>query len=105
MFRALGRLLVRRARLVLALSLVVLVGAIALSGGAFSKLQGGGFASPGAESTRAQDLVDQKFGGDPNLLLLVEAKSGTVDDPAATAAAARLSDTLKARPQLRNVTS
>ncbi|MEV0740755.1 hypothetical protein AB0I51_33595 [Streptomyces sp. NPDC050549] len=47
MYAAIGAFLVRRARLVLAVSGVAPVGAVLLSGGAFTKLQGGGFTPAG----------------------------------------------------------
>ena len=105
MYTAIGAFLVRRARLVLVVSGVVLIGAIVLAGGAFTKLQGGGFTPSGAESVTARKLVDQKFGGNPNLVLVVEAKAGTVDAPDVAAAAGHLSSALKARHELRNVTT
>ncbi len=105
MFNRLGLFIVRRTRLVLVLSAVVVVAAMGLAGTAFSKLQSGGFTPDSAESTRAQQLVDQRLDGNPNLLLLVQADSGTVDDPAVAAAATRVADALKARADVRNVVS
>jgi len=90
MYTATGAFLVRRARLVLVVSGLVLVGAIVLAGGAFTKLQGGGFTPAGAESVAARRLVDQKFGGNPNLVRVVEAKSGTVDASDVTTAGGKL---------------
>ena len=105
MYAAIGAFLVRRARLVLAVSGLALVASVLLAGGAFTKLQGGGFTPAGAESVAARKLVDQKFGGDPNLVLVVEARSGTVDAPDVRAAGADLTTALKAHHELRNVTT
>ena len=81
-----GKLIVRRARLLLVVSGVVLIAASVFGAGAFGKLKNGGFDDPATQSSQAQHLIDQKYGGQSNLLLLVTAKSGRVDDPATAAA-------------------
>ncbi|MEV4113587.1 MMPL family transporter [Nonomuraea sp. NPDC049695] len=84
--RRLGFLLVRRRRIVLALSAVVLVVAAALAAGAVPRLSLARFEAPGSESDRAQSELDRRFGtGSPDLVFLVTARSGTVDDPAVEA--------------------
>ena len=85
-----GQFVARRAKLLLTLSLLVMVGAGVLGAGAFGKLSNGGFNDPDAESTQAQQLIDSRFGGQTNLVLLVTAKSGTVDEPAAAGAGRQL---------------
>ncbi|MFB8004679.1 MMPL family transporter [Nocardia sp. NPDC056000] len=87
------------------LSGIIAVAAMALAGTAFSKLETGGFAPDNAESTHAQQLIDQHLDGNPNLLLLIEAKSGKVDDPAVAAAADRVTTALKQRSEVRNIVS
>ncbi len=100
-----GAFVARRAKIVLVVAgaLLVLAGMFGL--GAFGKLKGGGFQDPGAESTRAMRVIDDKFGGQDNLLLLVTATSGTVDDPAVRAAGQRLTDGLKGESTVTNVAS
>jgi RND superfamily putative drug exporter len=105
MLRRYGDLVARRARLTLILATVVLLGAAVLAFGAFGKLQLGGFEDPSAESTRAADLIDSRFGGETNLVLLVHAKSGTVDSPEVQAAGRQLATALAAEPDIRNVVS
>ncbi|MDF8263623.1 MMPL family transporter [Luteipulveratus flavus] len=73
MLRPLAHLVVRRARLVLAASVVVLLAAAVVGVGAFSKLQGGGFEDPAADSTRAGTVVSQRFADDPDLVLVIDA--------------------------------
>ena len=53
-----------RGRLVLALTVVAVVAMGAIGFGAFGKLLGGGFEDPSAPSARAQELIDEKFGGE-----------------------------------------
>jgi RND superfamily putative drug exporter len=89
--RRLGYLLVRRRRLVLALSAVVLIVAGVLAAGAVSGLSLARFEAPGSESDRAQAELVERFGtGSPDMIFLVTAKSGTVDDPAVEAAGREL---------------
>lgn len=105
MFERLAEFTIRRSRLVL----VVAVLAVALMGvlgaGAFSKLLGGGFDDPASESTRAAEVIDEKFGGETNLVLLVRASDGRVDAPAAERSGKALAAELSADERLTNVVS
>ena len=100
-----GTFVVRRARLVLAMAVLAVVAFAALGLGAFGKLKTGGFQDPGAESTTAQTLTDQRFGGAWNVVLLVHAKTGTVDDAPARAAGDDAARRLTALPDVSNVVS
>jgi putative drug exporter of the RND superfamily len=88
-----GAFVARRARLLLVLGLLALIGAGVLGAGAFGKLKNGGFNDPAAQSTAAQELIDANFGGQTNLVLLVTADDGTVEagDPAGLTLSQRLS--------------
>ncbi|WP_162795399.1 MMPL family transporter, partial [Nonomuraea lactucae] len=89
--RRLGFLLVRRRRSVLALSLAVLAMAAALAAGAVPRLSLARFEAPGSESDRARAELAERFAtGSPDLVFLVTARTGTVDDPAVAAAGSRL---------------
>ncbi|WP_405610503.1 MMPL family transporter [Streptomyces sp. NBC_01508] len=105
MFERIAELAIRRSRLVL----VVAVVAVALMGvagaGAFSKLLGGGFADPDSQSTRAGQVIDEKFGGETNLVLLVRAADGRIDTPAAEKSGQALVADLKNEKTLANVVS
>jgi putative drug exporter of the RND superfamily len=106
MLAKIGALVVRRARTVLTLSLVVLLGAGILGVGAFSKLQtDGAFQDPSADSTAAQHVLDQRYGGADNVVLLVHARHGTVDSPAVSAVGASAARRLAAEPGVANVIS
>src|SRR5262249_58651848 len=76
---SIGGFVVRRARLVLVAAMLAVVGFGVLGFGAFGKLQTGGFLDPGAASTTAQALTDQRFGGSVGVVLLVHAEAGTGD--------------------------
>jgi RND superfamily putative drug exporter len=103
MFARLGQLVVRRARLVLALSAVVLI-VSALSGvSVFSRLLSGGFDDPSSASSQAKALLDQHFGGEPDMIFLVRARTGDVDSVATSGQA--LTSRLAADHRLTGVTS
>ena len=99
MLRRLAPVLVRRRRAVLVVALVALVFAGAYGGGVIENLSGGGFSDPNAESTKAEDLLAERFGaGDPNLVLVATATGGSVDDPAAVEAGLELTRRLAREP-------
>jgi RND superfamily putative drug exporter len=100
-----GTFVVRRAWLLLGVAGLLLVAAAVLGAGAFGQLKNGGFDDPAAASSRAQHLVDSRFGGQTNLVLLVTAKGGTVDSPAVAAAGRRLGAALAAEPTVTGVVS
>jgi len=102
---SIGSFVVRRARLVLVAAMLAVVGFGVLGLGAFGKLQTGGFLDPGAQSTTAQTLTDQRFGGSVGVVLLVHAEAGTVDDASARAAGAAAAHRLAAVPGVSNVVS
>ncbi|WP_396024812.1 MMPL family transporter [Actinomadura sp. 9N215] len=87
MFTALGRLAVRRARLLLFGSLVAFAAAVILGGGVFGSLKSGGFDDPGSDSARAAETLKHEFdAGTADILLVVTADGGDVDSPEAAAA-------------------
>ncbi|MCU1393750.1 MAG: Integral rane protein [Ilumatobacteraceae bacterium] len=106
-FTNLGRFTVRRRRLVLSFTLLLVLVAGAVGSGAFGKLKGSGFSDPGAESTKATAVLhDQFHTGDPNLVVLVHARAGsTVDDPAVVAAANALTSQLTAHADVAQIVS
>jgi RND superfamily putative drug exporter len=87
MLTRLAEFVVRRRRWVLVGALLLFITAGALGGNVEEHLSQGGFDDPAAESSKAEDALQATFGaGQPNFLLLVTAKQGTVDDPAVAAA-------------------
>ena len=105
-FTNLGRFTVRRRRRVLVLTVFLVLVAGAVGSGAFGKLKGSGFNDPGAESTKASAVLHTQFHtGDPNLVIMVDAKSGSVDDPAVVSAADDLTAQLAAHADITQVVS
>ncbi|HEX2029121.1 MAG TPA: MMPL family transporter [Nitriliruptorales bacterium] len=92
-----------------ALVSLTLVGAAAagvVGRGVAESLSSGGFEDPDAESSRAAALVAEEFGGGaPDLVLVVTAGAGSVDDPDAGAAASALQGRLAAEEGVVDVAS
>jgi RND superfamily putative drug exporter len=87
MLDRLGHFTVRHRKAVLVGTAVFFVVAAALGGGVASRLSSGGFEDPSSESSRAGDAIEREFGEQqPDLILLVTAKQGSVDDPEMAAA-------------------
>ena len=105
MFYRLGLKIVPRARLVLALSVVGLLLSAVLGIGAFGRLLSNGFDDPASASSQAKVLLDQKFGGEPDMIFLVHARTGTVDGATVRITGEALARRLSADPRLRGVTS
>ncbi|WP_030861832.1 MMPL family transporter [Streptomyces sp. NRRL S-37] len=105
MFERMADLAIRRSRwvLVVAALAVVLMGVV--GAGAFGKLKGGGFDDPASPSTRAANVIADKFGGETNLVLLVRSPDGRIDTPAAEENGRGLVAELKKDERLSNVVS
>jgi RND superfamily putative drug exporter len=104
-FYKLGQVIGAHARLVLAITLAVLVMSAVLGVGAFGRLLSGGFDNPSSASSRAAVLLDRHFGGQPDIIFLVHARTGTVDSPAVLASGTALATTLTHDSRLSGVTS
>lgn len=106
MFEKLGHLIARRARLVLALSLIF----IALSGTigtqVFSRFDSGGYSDPGSDSAKVFDYLENDFNiKDPAVVLTAQTPTGTVDDPTVVEKVARLEAKLRGETSAENVIS
>ncbi|MFI6202050.1 MMPL family transporter, partial [Streptomyces phaeochromogenes] len=73
--------------------------------GAFGKLVGGGFDDPDSQSTQASRVIDEKFGGEANLVLLVSSGTQRVTDPAVEQDGRQLVADLRKEPELGNIVS
>jgi RND superfamily putative drug exporter len=106
MLGSLTALVIRRRVTFLAIVGVFVVVAAALGGNVAKHLSSGGFNDPGSASARAESELERVFHADqPNLILLVTAKTGTVDDPAVAAQAAALTQRLAATPGISQAAS
>ncbi|GHO90059.1 membrane protein [Reticulibacter mediterranei] len=82
LFSRIGHFSVRHRWWVLVATLAFAVVSAIGSAGLGSRLDSGGFIVPGSESDRADTTLDKQFHtGDYNLVLLITAKQGNIDDP------------------------
>ncbi|MFE9680501.1 MMPL family transporter [Streptomyces sp. NPDC006285] len=105
MFERIAELAIRRSRLILVVTVVALALMGVAGAGAFGKLLGGGYDDPASQSSRAGKVIDEKFGGATNLVLLVRAAEGPIDAPAAERSGRALVADLKKNDSLDNVIS
>ena len=95
----LGQFAVRRRRLVLVAGLLFLLVAGAVGGSVSKRLSNGGFDNPSSQYSKAAKLLQTQFhAGEPNVVLLVTAKIGTVDSPAVAAEGMRVTQQLGSQP-------
>ncbi|MFJ7156690.1 MMPL family transporter [Streptomyces sp. NPDC101118] len=100
------RFVTARPRLSLLLALVVTALAVFAGGGVADRMGSGGWEDPDARSTYAAEVLEREFpASQPNLLLLLDAGQGRVDDPAVAAEAERLTAALAAEPGVTGVGS
>jgi RND superfamily putative drug exporter len=106
MLTRLGLFTVRRRVVILIVTVVALVAAGAVGGGVIDHLSNGGFDDPNAESSLADELLESRFGaGNPNVVLLVTARTGSVDDPAVATRGVRLTRQLGGEPHVEQAVS
>src|SRR5690242_6083151 len=100
------RLVTARPRLSLLVALLLTALAVLAGSGVADRLGAGGWEDPAAESTYATKALEREFpDSQPNLLLLVDAGGASVDDPAVTAEANRLTARLAAERGVTGVGS
>ncbi|HXY91820.1 MAG TPA: MMPL family transporter [Acidimicrobiia bacterium] len=106
MFSRLGHFTVRHRKSILVAAVLFVVISFVVAGGVADRLTSGGFQDPRSESERAAALLQRDFSTEyPNVLLLVTAKHGSVDDAATAAAGRRLTAELARQPDVRQVVS
>ncbi|MFF5722740.1 MMPL family transporter [[Kitasatospora] papulosa] len=100
------RFVTARPRLALLAALVITALAVLAGSGVADRMGSGGWEAPDAESTWTTRVLEREFSASqPNLLLLVDSGGASVDDPAVTAEAVRLTDRLSAEPGITGVGS
>ncbi|TFV62159.1 UNVERIFIED_ORG: MMPL family transporter [Bacillus sp. AZ43] len=83
MFEALGRVMYRRRRWVVALALAFVAFAGIWGTGVFGAMTGGGFEDPDSESSTAAEVAERELGrGGGDVVVLYSSDGLTVDDPA-----------------------
>ncbi|MEZ0109250.1 RND superfamily putative drug exporter [Catenulispora sp. EB89] len=105
MLGRIGRLAVGRPKAVLTAASILLVAMVVVGIGAFGVLKSGGFDDTSSQSWRSQEAIDAQFGGQPNLVLVVGARTGDVDSGAAAQAGQTLTQQLSTDHGVSNVVS
>lgn len=106
MFERLGSWVVRRRWVILVATIVFFGAAGAIGGGVAERLSNGGFQDPQAEASVAQRVLDREFGvTSPNLVLLVTAENGDVDDKSTIAEGKALTEELTGEEGMEQVVS
>ncbi|WP_314242203.1 MMPL family transporter [Streptomyces kutzneri] len=95
----------RHPRLVLVGALAFLVLSVLFGMDATGRLKTQGYDDPRSESSRAAHLAAERLGASPNLVLVAQSGSGSVDDPAVRGAGEELTGKLAAQPHVSAVTS
>ncbi|MBI3689063.1 MAG: MMPL family transporter [Actinobacteria bacterium] len=105
MFESFGRWVFRRRWWVIGLAVAFTVFAATWGIRVFGDLTYGGFADPGAESSRAAEVISTQLGqAEPDVIVLYRSDARTVDDPSFGAAVARTVTALP-RENVRSVTT
>jgi putative drug exporter of the RND superfamily len=100
-----ARLAIAAPRRIVAIAILVMVGAAIFGIPVAKSLSAGGFQDPGSQSAKATQLLNDKFGqGDMQLLITVSAPAGATSAPA-RAVATDIVDHLARSPHVANVTS
>lgn len=105
MSRRAGVFVTRRPRLVLLAALVFLLLSAAFGAESTGRLKTQGYDDPRSESSRAARVAAERRGASPNLVVVAQARSGSVDGPAARSAGEGLTGHLAAQPHVSAVTS
>jgi len=106
MFERMAYALVRRRRLILVATVALVVAGGALAGNVVDRLTAGGFEDESSESFVAAEALEKDFGVQaPNLVLLVTAEGGSVDDPAVAEAGRALTAELAGEDGIEGVAS
>jgi putative drug exporter of the RND superfamily len=95
--RQLAAYTVRRPKVVLAAVLVFFGLSIVLGGSVSDKLGTGGNTDPAAESSQADEFLDQHFGTTSNLVIQLLPRDGTVDSPEVAAVRERVRQLIAAQ--------
>ncbi|MFC9244420.1 MMPL family transporter [Streptomyces sp. NPDC057136] len=100
------RFVTARPRFALLAALVITALAVFAGSGVADRMGSGGWEAPDAESAYTTEVLEREFpASQPNLLLLIDSGSASVDDPAVAAEAARLTELLGAEDGITGVGS
>jgi putative drug exporter of the RND superfamily len=105
-FTRLGQFAVARPKTILVATAAFFVVSGMAGNGLLQHLSTGGFDDTSSQATRAQQTLERVFGqGNPDVVLMVQARRGGVDDPAVSAEGTALTRELAAQPGVTQAAS
>jgi RND superfamily putative drug exporter len=106
MFAKLGHAVARRAKALLLLSIVLVITFGAVGSQVFTRFDSGGYSNPNSDSAKVWDYLKDTFNvKDPAVVVVVQTKTGTVDDQTVAEQAAKLELQLKSEPSAEKTLS
>ena len=106
MFERLGHTIAHKKKVVLSLFLLATVLAGGIGSQVFARFDTGGYSDPNSDSAKVWDYLDETFKvKDPSVVLVVDAKDKSVDDPSVVAIATELESKVRAESSAESVLS
>ncbi|NCV44912.1 MAG: multidrug RND transporter, partial [Actinobacteria bacterium] len=106
MFERLGHLIAKRKKWVLTLFMLSTILAGTIGSQVFSRFDTGGYIDPDSDSAKVWEYLEETFKvKDPSVVLVVDGKDKSVDDPSVIATAQRIESDLRSEPSAENVLS
>jgi len=106
MFERLGHLIAKRKKAVLSLFLLATVLAGGIGSQVFSRFDSGGYSDPNSDSAKVWEYLDETFKvKDPAIVLVVDGKDKSVDDPEVVASAQKIESQVRSESSAENVIS
>jgi RND superfamily putative drug exporter len=106
MFERLGHTIAHKKKVVLSLFLLATVLAGGIGSQVFARFDTGGYSDPNSDSAKVWDYLDETFKvKDPSVVLVIDAKDKSVDDPSVVAIATELESQVRAESSAESVLS
>ena len=106
MFERLGHLIAKRKKSVLSLFLLATILAGGIGSQVFSRFDSGGYSDPNSDSAKVWEYLDKTFKvKDPAVVLVVDGKGKSVDDPEVVASAQKIESKVRSESSAENVIS
>ncbi|MFM1967644.1 MAG: hypothetical protein RL590_501 [Actinomycetota bacterium] len=106
MFESLGHVIARHKKFVLSIFLLITILAGAIGSQVFNRFDSGGYSDPGSDSVKVWEYLEDTFKvKDPAVVLVVDGKDKSVDDPAVVAQAQQIESEVKNESSVESVIS
>lgn len=106
MFESLGHVIARHKKAVLSIFILATIFAGTIGSQVFSRFDSGGYSDPNSDSAKVWEYLDETFKvKDPAIVLVVDAKNQSVDDPTVIAAAQKLENEVRQEASTESVLS